>query len=101
MKNGLFKTNIVFCLQCQGNVRSTRKETTHIRRLYDDNEKFRNNVSGEIKSCHSNVQVKFMNSSFLILSSNINEGLNSCKFVSFMCFVCPCSMKCGMANTWL
>eukprot|EP00795_Rhopilema_esculentum_P017163 gene17163-8705_t len=42
--------------QCQGNVRSTRKETTHIRRLYDDNEKFRNNVSGEIKSCYSKVQ---------------------------------------------
>jgi len=41
--------------QCQGNVRSTRKETTHIKRLYEDNEKFRNAVSRDIHKFHSEV----------------------------------------------
>eukprot|EP00794_Sanderia_malayensis_P000444 gene444-1085_t len=38
--------------QCQGNVRSTRKETTHVRRLYDDNEKFKSNIGKQlVKLC--------------------------------------------------
>ena len=41
-------------------MRSTRKETTHIKRLYDDNEKFRTNISKDIGQFYSEVKVRIM-----------------------------------------